>query len=228
MYISFRNHKIRCCKIGMELLSRFPPHALDEQAVPAYVEGFFFSRWLFWRRLAYCHNYIQRFKSGACLDFGCGVGIMLPLLQTRFSTVYAVDKMIEYTQQFIELWETNHCEFFQAVQLSDSLDTAQIPENSLDLVLALDVFEHMYTEELQCLLARIALLMKTNGILVVAGPTENLFYRLGRRIVGFSGDYHQQNIVDIKREISNIFSVKVVKRLIFPLDFFIILQAIKL
>jgi len=113
----------------------------------------------------------------------------------------------------------------QAVCLSHDLASATIPHNSLQLILALDVLEHV--EDLQKTLADLALLLAPGGILLVSGPTENLLYRLGRRIAGFSGHYHLRNIQDVMDELQQLFSVKIVRRLVYPLTFFCILEARK-
>ena len=38
------------------MLSAHPKGALDEQGVPAYLEGFYWSRYIFWRRILFLRD----------------------------------------------------------------------------------------------------------------------------------------------------------------------------
>ncbi|MEW6249755.1 MAG: methyltransferase domain-containing protein, partial [Planctomycetota bacterium] len=67
-----------------------------------------------------------------------------------------------------------------------------VPDGSLDLLVAANVLEHI--EERRALLATMSAKLNPSGRLVISGPTENMLYRLGRRIVGFSGHYHVSNV----------------------------------
>ncbi len=111
------------------------------------------------------------------------------------------------------------------VQLTAGLDVAEIQESSLDLIVALDVLEHV--ESLADVLGRLASLMKAGGIMLVSGPTENLLYRIGRKVVGFSGHYHERSIRDVRLGLDDLFSVKMLRRLVYPFTLFEILQATK-
>ena len=99
----------------------------------------------------------------------------------------------------------------------------------MDLILALDVLEHV--DDLPKVLQDMARLLKPQGLLLVSGPTENWMYRLGRsigqRFAGpeFSGHYHHRNIYDVQGELAKLFTVKIVRRLVYPLTFFVLLGA---
>ena len=43
--------------------------------------------------------------------------------------------------------------------------------------------------------------LKPDGLLLVSLPTENMLYRLGRRLAGFEGHYHQSNAASIHQQI---------------------------
>lgn len=220
---AFNVHQQHCKAIAHQLLAKYPPHALDEQAVPSYIQGNFLSRWLFWRRQIYCFNYLQHFSGGNAMDFGCGIGVMLPLLQKRFECVYGVDIDAQYTREFIQLQQEAVGEPLSKVSIAETVTTASIPDHSLDLILAFDVLEHV--ENSEDILAQFASRLKPNGKILISGPTENWFYRLGRAIVGFSGHYHKRNIRDIMVEMEKFFDVRIAKRLIVPIELFWILEA---
>lgn len=220
---SLRHHRRLCIDIGRRILASRPAHALDELAVPAYTKGNALSRWLFWQRVSCCHRLVLRYRGGSCLDFGCGMGVMLPLLQESFEQVYAVEIEDRETRAFMDEWEQTAGQLPASIRLSRDLDSAEIPESSLRVILAMDVFEHI--DDLPPLLERLEALLAEDGVMLVTGPTENWLYRLGRRAVGFSGDYHRRNIVDIMGEMERFFSVTLVRRLIFPFTLFLVLRA---
>jgi hypothetical protein len=68
-------------------------------------------------------------------------------------------------------------------------------------------------------------LLRPDGKLLVCGPTENWIYKLGRRIVGFSGEYHHRSIADIERAMERRFVVRTVKRMFYPFTLFVVLEA---
>jgi SAM-dependent methyltransferase len=67
-----------------------------------------------------------------------------------------------------------------------------MPCASADLILALDVLEHV--ADLPATVAQLCRVLVPGGRLVVSGPTENLLYRCGRRLAGFSGSYHRRSV----------------------------------
>ena len=219
----FSSYKKRVVEIAREVVATYPPGSLDEQAALAYLKGLALSRWVFWRRVAFMHRHLRRAAGSGCLDFGCGLGIMLPFLARRFACVHAVDLLPDVAARFLERWWTVSREPPQNVSLAASLDDAGLPERSLDLILALDVLEHV--ENLAEVLVRMRGLLKEDGVLVVSGPTENALYKLGRRIVGFSGDYHHRSIYDIHAEMCRHFHVTTLRRILFPFPLFLVLSA---
>lgn len=160
---------------------------LDEQAIPAYLDGNVLSRQIFISRLIIAMHMVNGTKQKRqCLDFGCGSGILLPWLTERFDHVHGVDLDLRFARLF--------CGENAKLTLSTA-PTADMAPKSLDLILALDVLEHMHEPaETICELAE---LLRPEGLMIISGPTENWIYRMGRRIVGFDGHYHHTNIYDI-------------------------------
>jgi 2-polyprenyl-3-methyl-5-hydroxy-6-metoxy-1,4-benzoquinol methylase len=158
------------------------------------------------------------------LDFGCGSGVMLPYLASISTQVTAMDVdllPIQSVQKYIPLSSN--------VDVKDATKIAihDLPQNSFDLIIALDVLEHVHDlpQTLQELLA----LLKPAGRLVVSGPTENILYRLGRKVAGpeYSGAYHERGIAEIKNELLKTAKLKHIATLYWPFPLFEIFSAQK-
>jgi 2-polyprenyl-3-methyl-5-hydroxy-6-metoxy-1,4-benzoquinol methylase len=221
----FGTYRRRAAAVARDIAERLPTHALDEQAVPAYTQGNPLSRAVFWRRLRLVRRYLARFEGGRCMDFGCGLGIALPILADVFDRIEAVDVDLAHTAEFLEGFSAEAGPLPAEVRLWRSVAEADIEPGSLDLILALDVLEHV--DDLPREVAGMAERLRPGGVLLVSGPTENWLYRLGRRIVGFSGEYHVRNIRTIREEIRTVLPVRVLARVPFALDLFHLLECRK-
>lgn len=199
-------------RIGREVYQSQVGVDVDEQAGPAYFAGWALSRHVFWKRLKTAVAAIPAGLSGTAVDFGCGFGLSLPLLRTQFQRAVGVDLMPRLSKEFLNRWdaETGGSPANQ-VEIVSQLDHAQLQPGTVDLVLALDVFEHI--QPLCPLLDQLSALLSPTGVVVVSGPTESALYRLGRRLVGFSGDYHVSDIYQVERDLQTRFSVEQVGRI---------------
>jgi 2-polyprenyl-3-methyl-5-hydroxy-6-metoxy-1,4-benzoquinol methylase len=184
---------------------------LDEQAGPAYLEGFALSRWIFWRRLTLLLRCLPIDKGRLCVDFGCGFGLLLPLLREHFESVVGIDLMPELARAFLDRWERPSVKPQSNMRVFTSLEESGLTRCSADLVLAMDVLEHV--PDPRATLESLHGLLAPGGYLAVSGPTENWLYRLGRRIVGFSGHYHHRDIYNILAEMQDLFWIRTVRRL---------------
>ena len=63
----------------------------------------------------------------------------------------------------------------------------KINSNSLDLIIAANVLEHV--SDVKELLMVFMDKLKDDGIIIISGPTENRLYKLGRWIINFEGDF---------------------------------------
>ena len=61
----------------------------------------------------------------------------------------------------------------------------QAEANSFAAIFALNSLEH--NENIPELVDRLVPLLRPDGVFILSGPTESGFYRLGRRLAGFSG-----------------------------------------
>lgn len=197
---------------------------LDEAAFPAYAHKNPIIDYLFWERIRLAFHYAKKHSLGnRALDFGCGSGVLTYLLANNGYEVSSSD--IEFSP--IALIKTDIDFPSEILFIEGDIMNQQLPDNSFDVIFALDVLEHIenYRDYIQ-LFKR---LLCNNGIVVVSGPTENLLYRLGRKLAGkrFTGDYHVMNISEIRHSFSLDFEVKTIKKLIFPFVLFEVFVAQK-
>ncbi len=136
-------------------------------------------------RLFKARRLFHKFNSqGAILDFGCGTGELAHLL----------GKDIDY--HFVEMDEEQVSVLCEDLPNATRHQTDAIPKAKFSFIFALDSLEH--NENYPQLIDRLAASLATGGHLLVSGPTENLLYRIGRAIAGFTGEQHVTNIYKIE------------------------------
>jgi 2-polyprenyl-3-methyl-5-hydroxy-6-metoxy-1,4-benzoquinol methylase len=221
----FNAYKSRYRSAIQQVLAQAEKGRLDEAAFPAYSHHNPLINWLFWQRLRKVMEYIQSPAPYAnILDFGCGSGVMLPYLSSISSQVTAMDVdllPIQSVEKYIPL--PNNVEVKDASQTAIS----DLPANSFDLIIALDVLEHVH--DLPQTLHELLNLLKPAGRLIVSGPTENILYRLGRKVAGpeYSGAYHERGIAEIKNELLKRTTLDHIATLYWPFPLFEIFSAKK-
>ncbi|MBN1586524.1 MAG: class I SAM-dependent methyltransferase [Candidatus Omnitrophica bacterium] len=180
----------------LELVSQdlgISEHDKDEMAIPSHTHANPLIRWLMWERYRAIDRIGGFGKDTAVLEFGCGSGIFLPTLCANADKVYALDLFPQYAQCLCEQ---------RGLRVEFVSELSQIPERSLDVIVAADVLEHISPLEpyLQSFRSR----LKAGGRLLVSGPTENWVYKIGRWVAGFGdkGDYHVTDIHRLKPAIS--------------------------
>lgn len=221
----FKAYKTRYRQAIQQVLSETEKGRLDEAAFPAYSHRNPLINWLFWQRLRKVMEYVQAPQPyQAILDFGCGSGVMLPFLSGIAQHVTALDVdllPLKSAQKYIPLAEN--------IAVTDAAQTslAALPKNSYDLIIALDVLEHV--RDLPKTLSELFALLNANGQLIVSGPTENILYQIGRKIAGpeYSGAYHERGIAEIKNEILKFAKIQRIATLYQPFPLFEIFAAKK-
>jgi len=214
----FKSYKSKMRAAIRSVLASAPPRSLDEAGFPAYSHPNPLINWLFWQRLRRTMDYIERHAPyERALDFGCGSGVMLPFLGKVASRVTAIDVDLAPLQRI-----RAHLEFPANLEIHDAR-TARLddwPAASFDLITALDVLEHVH--DLPATLQSLLRLLAPAGRLVVSGPTENILYRIGRRLAGpeYSGAYHERGIDQVRRELSSLARVETIATLYWPLPLF--------
>jgi 2-polyprenyl-3-methyl-5-hydroxy-6-metoxy-1,4-benzoquinol methylase len=222
----FNSYKTRYRNTIRQVLAQAESGRLDEAAFPAYSHRNPIINWLFWQRLRKVMEHIQRpTPYERALDFGCGSGVMLPYLSQISSQVTAMDVdllPLERAQAYIPLASNVDVKDASKNNISD------LPANSFDLIIALDVLEHV--KDLPRTLNELLALLKQGGQLIVSGPTENILYRIGRKVAGpeYSGAYHERGIAEIKHELTHISRIEPIAALYWPVPLFEIFTAKKL
>ncbi len=165
-------------------------HDRDEMAIPTYTHGNPLIRWLMWRRYQVIERMARLRTNTRVLEFGCGVGLFLPTLSGAGRTVQAIDLFPQFAKALSDKLELG-------VTFPEKIE--EVPDDSLDLLVAADVLEHV--DDLPGWVRTFRGKIKNDGAVLVSGPTENIAYRIGRYVAGFSdkADYHHTDIDDIGR-----------------------------
>jgi 2-polyprenyl-3-methyl-5-hydroxy-6-metoxy-1,4-benzoquinol methylase len=206
-------------------LAQAAPGTLDEAGFPAYSHRNPLINWLFWQRLRLVMETVERAAPcGQILDFGCGSGVMLPFLGRHAQRVLGLDVDLLPFQAM-----SRRLEFPANLQVRDAAQTPleSLPAASFDILTALDVLEHV--DDLPATLRGLVRLLKPGGRLIVSGPSENIFYKIGRRLAGreYTGAYHERGIAEVRRELGKLIEVKTIARLYPPIVLFDIFVGIK-
>ncbi len=221
----FNNYKSRYRAAIRQVLAETEKGRLDEAGFPAYSHPNPLINWLFWQRLRTAMEHISKTAPyERILDFGCGSGVMLPFLSQNSKQVTAIDMDLLPLERVKE-----HIPLAANVEVYDAKNTAitDLPANAFDLIVALDVLEHVH--DLPRTLNDLMTRLKPRGQLVISGPTENILYQAGRKLAGpeYSGDYHERGIAEIKRELAKLATLTHIATLYWPVPLFEIFTAKK-
>lgn len=221
----FKLYKSYMHTVLLKVLAEAEIGSLDEAAFPAYAHTNPLISFLFWRRLHLTINYIEKHEPfESILDFGTGSGVMLPFLGTISQNVTATDIDITPLDKM-----SGYYPFDQCIKIVNCRENQfkHLPTESYDLIVALDVLEHI--QDLDSTLRWLYALLKPGGRIVFSGPTENVLYQIGRRLAGkrFTGDYHKTNILNVKDTFSVFTCVASVATLFPVLPFFKIYSVLK-
>ena len=188
----------RMKRISRELLLRMAESVStedrDEMAIPSYLHNNPALRWMAWRRLEVVAALLSNTPADTVIDFGCGTGVLFDEASRIADRVYGVDIVLEPARLLVDEWGLS-----KVLLLTPEEARQQIPPQSVDTIIAAEVLEHI--EPLDDTLAFFRERIKTRGRLLVSLPTENALYRLGRRLAGFEGHYHESNAANIHEQI---------------------------
>lgn len=219
----FSSYKTNVRSALRSALAEAKPGTLDEAAFPAYSHPNPFINWLFWQRLRVVMNFVkQRGPFEQILDFGCGSGVLLPFLAAYSQRVLGLDvDLLAYNVM------SKRLDFPSSIEVRDVNQNplSSFSAASFDLITALDVLEHV--DDLPSTLRDLMRLLKPGGWLVVSGPTENIFYKIGRRLAGpeYSGAYHERGIPEVREQLGRLAPVTTIARLYPPVTLFDIFAA---
>lgn len=163
---------------------------LEESCVPSYCHGNWAAASAAWLRLIVAARLWEKHApDGAVLDFGSATGELFYFLGsgTAYHFVDEVDLLAESLIDFIPEAER------------ETLD--RLPTGRFGTIFALDSLEH--NDDVSDLLDRLLPALRDDGVLILSGPTENLLYRLGRRVARFSAHYHKTTIYEIEQLVAS-------------------------
>ena len=153
----------------------------EETCLPSYCHPNLAAAWVSWQRLFAAVDLAgESIGAGPVLDFGAAVGELAHLLPSD----------VEY--EWIEEHEPAARYLAAEHPRSRRVRLEEAPAGRYRCVFALDALEH--NEDYAALVDRLLATLAPGGLFVVSGPTENVLYRLGRRIAGFEGHYHSTDI----------------------------------
>ena len=146
-----------------------------------------------------------------------GSGVTLPLLTGFSNRAVGIDINLEPHRALYD-----HFSFSDDVEI---YETKQYPlssfaDDTFNAVVALDVLEHV--DSLEDTFRQLCRITRKGGVIIVSGPTESLFYKIGRKIAGqeYTGDYHVRNIYDIRRTMETFMETKTLATLYYPFPLF--------
>ena len=178
---------------------------------------------IFWRRLSVAFAEAWRQEGRRALDFGCGTGVMSETLAKAGFAVTAIDLDLGPKRLLEErIGFDRSITFVEGDLLATSL-----PSESFDVIVALDVLEHI--TPLGPYVRAFERLLTPAGVLIVSGPTENWLYRLRRKLAGqeFTGHYHVCDIYDVANAARECFDVRTLARIVWPATLFEVLACRK-
>lgn len=161
--------------------------AWEESCVPSYCHSNWLAAYISWVRLfraaKLAHSIVPH--PTRILDFGSSVGELGHLISQQGDNY----EFIENDEQSVDYLQSR-------LPLANRVVLESAPDGAYDLLFAIDSLEHNdnYAELLETLVTKLSPV----GCLILSGPTENGLYRLGRRIAGFDGHYHETTIYRIE------------------------------
>lgn len=185
---------------------------IKESAIPSYVHPNPLIRQIFWRRVFVILKQIEKLSPKSILDFGCGSGIITALIDPKIDR-FVTDiyfKPFDFMQQHID-YLRNVTKLYP-----NDLDKT---ESQFEMILAADVLEHLSDDRIKNQLTLFHKWLKPKGHFVISGPTENLIYKIGRKIAGYKNDYHKTNIMDIADIVSKSELFKLNAKIRYPIPF---------
>jgi 2-polyprenyl-3-methyl-5-hydroxy-6-metoxy-1,4-benzoquinol methylase len=214
----FNAYKTEFRAIIRKVLAESEQGRLDEAGFPAYSHRNPLINWLFWQRLRKVMDYSEASAPYEhVLDFGCGSGVMLPFLCKISARVTAMDiDLLPFERVSRQRAFPSNLEVHDAREVS----LKDLQEASFDLIVATDVLEHV--ADLAGTLDDMKALIKPGGHIIISGPTENILYKIGRKLAGpeYSGDYHERGILEVRHLLARQMKVIQIATLYWPAPLF--------
>ncbi|MDP3792318.1 MAG: class I SAM-dependent methyltransferase [bacterium] len=155
------------------------------------------NNWLFRVRRNLIYSIFEEYNVGRgvkILDYGCGSGFIVGQLQARGYDAYGTDisrEAIEYgaSQGIKNLYSTNEIK-------------VDFPDESFDLILAMDVVEHIKEDEL--VIKELERLLKPNGRLIITVPAYQWMWGVQDEVSHHFRRYTMRSIIKLVSNSSNL------------------------
>lgn len=152
-----------------------------DDIVPEYYSANKYIRKIFFKRFEIAISYLRHINAKTVLDAGCGNGIFTHRIASSgdFNSVIGVDLNI-HLEELGKKYK--NVTFIRC-------DLRQLPfKKQFDAVVCLDVLEHF--KDIDEVIKSVIRILKDDGYLIVSGPIEGFWYKLGRLIYKgtFSGE----------------------------------------
>ena len=145
---------------------------------------------LYWNRFREVFDYLKLRRWDVILEVGCGYGFFLPSLCQIADKVIGSD--IEELFDFVEKTTLRDiqrtCNNLE-LRKADVRNLSHWIAEKCDVIVAISVLEHV--DDLDKALIEISKCLRPGGLLACVLPSENRLYKLGRKLLGYSGDYHE-------------------------------------
>lgn len=128
-------------------------------------------------------HYVTFKKGMKVLDLGCGRGDTAFYLAKKGNKVTGID----YAKDAIKIAKRTRLEKKENIKRYTQFfvmdaKNLQFPDNSFDIVLSFDVFEHLYPEELELAVQEIKRVLKSDGILLIHTEANKLYLNFTHNI----------------------------------------------
>ncbi|MCY7392456.1 MAG: class I SAM-dependent methyltransferase, partial [Leptolyngbyaceae cyanobacterium CAN_BIN12] len=152
---------------------------------------------------------LKRDEYSSILEIGYGSGVLMPTLDKLSDEIYGVDLSCDPDDISGRLAKLR-C--YPKLSRGEA-DKLLFDDNSLDLVIAISVLEHI--KEIQPFLAEIHRVLKPSGTLLVGMPAVNKTMEYLFRAIGFAGidAHHVTSPEEMHRAAAPMFSLKSTDRL---------------
>ena len=168
----------------------------NEMAIPSYLHKNPLMRWMVYSRVKGLWQWMMFHQHPGMniLDYGCGTGVLLPSASAIAEKVYGVDIVLTPAKLLIQ-----HSNLLNVNLITPDEMLVTIEAMSMDVILCGEVLEHI--QDLGSTLNQFLKLMKKTAHFLVSIPTENTLYKLGRKLAGFTGEYHLWSSSSINKKI---------------------------
>jgi 2-polyprenyl-3-methyl-5-hydroxy-6-metoxy-1,4-benzoquinol methylase len=185
---------------------------IEETAIPSYIHPNPLVRAIFWGRVYCILGAIEKLGAKASLDFGCGSGIITSHLSpdSERSVMDIYYSPLEFMKKKLGV--------LRNVKQLNAKDLLGL-KAEFDVVIAADVLEHFQPADLPEQVRAFHGWLQSGGHVVISGPTENVLYRIGRSVAGYSGHYHHMTIKDIDKVVVGSSLFACVSKVRYPIPF---------